>query len=319
MTRDQDHSVVSAGAVSQSSRDIRSAKRDDRTRAVTNGASGGAGGWPTALKEQFARADPQDLRRALVLVAAVTSVVVIVNVLTALADIPDLQTWEPWSWEITSAITILLSIWIPWLTTAVAPPDIALGSAWRPKAIFLAVHLPGVLALSAVHVIGFVILRGLIYDWMEAPPYEFGDRFIYELRKDFLTYCTFVALFWILEYLRRRRDEPVRPVSFDIRDGARIIRAALPDIIAVTSAGNYVEFRLSDGRRPLMRATLAAIEAELERFGFVRVHRSWLVNAARVTALEPDGSGDWTVELGAVEAPLSRRYRQALERLRSPA
>lgn len=272
-----------------------------------------------ALKERFERADPRDLRRAFVIVVAVTAVVVVVNALTNLADIPDVLTWEPWSWEITSAITIVLAIWIPWLTTAAAPPDAALGSGWRPKAAFLAVHLIGVLALSAVHVAGFVMLRSLVYDWMSAGPYEFGDRFIYELRKDFLSYSTFVATFWVLGYLRRRRDEPVRPVSFDIRDGARIIRAALPDIVAVSSAGNYVEFWLADGRRPLMRATLAAIEVELERFGFVRVHRSWLVNAARVTALEPDGSGDWTVELGGVAAPLSRRYPQALERLRSPA
>ena len=122
--------------------------------------------------------------------------------------------------------------------------------------------------------------------------------------------------FLLSAYLRRRRNEAVRPVSFDIRDGARIIRVPLADILAVSSAGNYVEFRLADGRRPLMRATLAAVEAELSRFGFVRVHRSWLVNTERVTGLRPDGSGDWTVELGAVEAPLSRRYPAALEQLR---
>ena len=84
----------------------------------------------------------------------------------------------------------------------------------------------------------------------------------------------------------------------------------------MSSAGNYVEFWLADGRRPLMRATLAAIEVELEAYGFVRAHRSWLVNGARVTGLEPDGSGDWTVELGEVRAPLSRRFPEALARLR---
>ena len=131
-----------------------------------------------------------------------------------------------------------------------------------------------------------------------------------------MTYVLLVGGFLLTAYLRRRRDEPVRPVSFDIRDGARIIRAPLGDILAVSSAGNYVEFLLADGRRPLMRATLAAVEAELSRFGFVRVHRSWLVNAERVTGLQPDGSGDWTVELGAVNAPLSRRYPAALATLR---
>ena len=117
--------------------------------------------------------------------------------------------------------------------------------------------------------------------------------------------------------LREARETPVRPVSFDIRDGARLIRAPLGDILAVASAGNYVEFILADGRRPLMRATLAAVEVELERCGFVRTHRSWLVNAARMSGLRPEGSGDWTVELGALEAPLSRRYSEALERLRA--
>ena len=85
----------------------------------------------------------------------------------------------------------------------------------------------------------------------------------------------------------------------------------------MTSAGNYVEVLLADGRRPLMRATLAAVEVELERFGFVRVHRSWLVNTGRVTGLRPEGSGDWTVELGSVEAPVSRRFPDALARLKA--
>nr|WP_246328907.1 LytTR family DNA-binding domain-containing protein [Brevundimonas lenta] len=151
---------------------------------------------------------------------------------------------------------------------------------------------------------------------MDAGPYEFGNRFIYELRKDIISYCVYVGTFWLITWVRRRRDEPVRPVSFDIRDGARIIRVPLSGILAVSSAGNYVEFWLSDGRRPLMRATLVAIEVELERFGFVRAHRSWLVNVDQVRGLRPDGSGDWTVELGAVEAPVSRRYPGALERLK---
>ncbi len=65
-----------------------------------------------------------------------------------------------------------------------------------------------------------------------------------------------------------------------------------------------------------MRSALSAVEADLADKGFVRTHRSWLVNAARVTGLKPEGSGDWTVELGALEAPLSRRFPDALARLR---
>jgi len=258
----------------------------------------------------------RDLRLAWLIVVPVTAVVVSVNALTNLSDIPGIAIWEPWVWEGTSALSIFVAMLLPWLATAAAPPDEVAAEGWRPKVRFALVHLAALLAFSAVHVAGFVLLRGLVYELMTAGPYEFGDRFIYELRKDLISYATYVATFWLIGYLRRRRDEPVRPVSFDIRDGARIIRTPLSQIVAVSSAGNYVEFWLADGRRPLMRATLAAIEVELGAFGFVRAHRSWLVNAGAVTGLRPDGSGDWTVELGAVEAPLSRRYPQALERLK---
>ncbi|HYC98869.1 LytTR family DNA-binding domain-containing protein [Brevundimonas sp.] len=281
--------------------------------AVTSGANPGTGGWPRSAP------DVRDLRTAYLFVVPVTSVVVVVNALTNLSDIPDIATWEPWVWEISSAISILVAMLLPWLATAAAPPDEAVAEGWRPKARFVLIHLAALLVFSAVHVIGFVALRKVAYDLMGAGPYEFGDRFIYELRKDLISYGTYVATFWLIGHLRRRRDEPVRPVSFDIRDGGRILRVPLSEIVAVSSAGNYAEFWLVDGRRPLMRTTLAAVEVELGGFGFVRAHRSWLVNARRVKGLRPDGSGDWTVELGVVDAPLSRRYPQALERLKTPA
>lgn len=106
------------------------------------------------------------------------------------------------------------------------------------------------------------------------------------------------------------------PASLDIRDGARLVRALVAEILAVRSAGNYAEFLLADGRRPLMRTSLAEPEARLAPLGFVRTHRSWLVNAASVTGVKPEGSGDYAVELGEVEAPLSRRFREALAILR---
>lgn len=288
-------------------------RRSPGTNGGGRGTSGG-GRWTSLLRQ----ADIRDLRTGYLIVAPVALVVVAVNALTNLADIADVAVWEPWVWEGTSALAIVgLALWIPWLTTAAAAPDEALAEGWRPKLRFAAVHLAGLLAFSGLHVAGFMWMRKAAYAAMQASPYVFGDRFVYELRKDLISYAVFVGLFWLLAVLRRRKDEPVRPVSFDIRDGGRIIRTPLSQIVAVSSAGNYVEFWLTDGRRPLMRATLAAIEVELERFGFVRAHRSWLVNAGAVTGLRPDGSGDWTVELGALEAPVSRRYPQALERLRS--
>jgi DNA-binding LytR/AlgR family response regulator len=138
------------------------------------------------------------------------------------------------------------------------------------------------------------------------------------MRKDILGYALIVGLFFLIDHLLRRPgDKPSEPSTFDIRDGAKLTRVKMEEILAVTSAGNYVEFILADGRRLLMRAPLRSVEEELTPRGFVRTHRSWLVNAGKVTTLKPEGSGDYTVELGKQSAPLSRRFPDALAKLRA--
>jgi DNA-binding LytR/AlgR family response regulator len=69
----------------------------------------------------------------------------------------------------------------------------------------------------------------------------------------------------------------------------------------------------------LIRETLAKVEADLAAAGFLRTHRSWLVNPAHVRAVTPAAAGDFKLELdGGLTAPLSRRFPAALESLRAP-
>jgi DNA-binding LytR/AlgR family response regulator len=183
----------------------------------------------------------------------------------------------------------------------------------------------GAVTLSALHVSLFVILRKLVFGVL-GRSYEFGSlaNFPYEFRKDLVGYAVGVATFWALTRLAERNDTARAPAEatqepprFDIRDGAKLIRTPVSEILAATSAGNYVEFHLADGRRPMMRISLSALEAELGPHGFVRTHRSWLVNAGQVRELRPESSGDYRVVLGPVEAPISRRFPEALSRLRA--
>ncbi|MDB5472554.1 MAG: hypothetical protein JWR84_4114 [Caulobacter sp.] len=238
-----------------------------------------------------------------------------INVLTALADMPDMDPTGPIVHEATSAVSGIALIWLPWLTLGRLPLDRP--PLWRT----LGIHAAVLLLFSALHVAGFVALRSLIYR-LGGDTYDFGDwltRFPYELRKDGFYYSLVMLCFWLLRdriIAGAMKAQPAESATFDIRDGARLVRANLADILAVSSAGNYAEFHLSDGRKPLMRASLASLEAKLGEQGFVRTHRSWLVNAARVTELTPEGSGDYAVTIGGVVAPLSRRFPEALARLR---
>ncbi len=244
----------------------------------------------------------------------IVGVINTLNVITALHAEPRLDLAWPLIWEGSSWLSLTALFWLPWVGYRLAPP---LGRPrWR-----LLLHPPMALVFALAHVAGFILLRDLAYR-MAGSVYDFGPfvpQFLYEFRKDALGYVMFIAGFALIEHLLRQQQliqTPGQTLSFDIRDGARLTRVRLSDILAVTSAGNYVEFALKDGRRLLMRKALAAVESDLEGRGFVRTHRSWLVNATLVSGLKPQGSGDYEVSLGTLAVPLSRRFRAALARLR---
>jgi hypothetical protein len=248
--------------------------------------------------------------------AALVAAINAMNVIGASRAFSGTGLLAPIVWEGSSWITVLAFFWIPWLAFRIAPPSVR--PRWK-----LVIHIPGALLFALGHVSGFIGLRALAYAAAGAH-YRIGPfwpDFAFELRKDAIGYALFiVGLAFIAHLLRQQRAgaAPAQPATFDIRDGARLTRVRLDEVLAVGSAGNYVEFVLRDGRRPMMRSSLSALEATLGPGGFVRTHRSWLVNAALVTGLRPEGSGDYAVAIDSLIVPLSRRFPDALARLKAP-
>jgi hypothetical protein len=246
--------------------------------------------------------------------AVLVGVINLLNIVSVRRDAPQIGLLAPFIWEGSSWVTLLCFFWIPWLAWRFAPPLV------RPRARLL-IHIPADLAFSLGHVLGFIGLRELVY-WLLGGHYTFGPfwtYFPYELTKDTLGYALFVAGFTLFDHMLRQQtliETPGQTLTFDIRDGAKFTRVRLDELLAIASAGNYVEFVLRDGRRLLMRSPLTALETELSPRGFLRTHRSWLVNAKHVTALKPEGSGDYSIELGSLSVPLSRRFPDALARLK---
>ncbi|MEZ5939522.1 MAG: LytTR family DNA-binding domain-containing protein [Hyphomonadaceae bacterium] len=282
---------------------------------MTNGGANFRIGWPPFI-----------------VVCVVSLVVAVVNATSALLDMDDRQArlaaWEPWVWELSSVVVLLpLALGLSWAIWRWPPP---LGSRRTMDwARFAGVHLAGSVAFSALHVGGMVLIRMLAYRTMAGWEYAFDSRhgglalaLVYEWRKDALSYAAICLPFWGWRYLRALREarstEPAAPAGGDerieIRDGGRTRLIAPADIVWLEAAGNYVEIHLASGAH-LARGTLASFEAKLAPLGFVRVHRSRLVNRTRVAAFRPTPSGDLelTLDDGRTLAA-SRRYRAALER-----
>jgi two-component system LytT family response regulator len=90
------------------------------------------------------------------------------------------------------------------------------------------------------------------------------------------------------------------------------------DVEWVEAEGNYAALH-AGGRVHLVRHTMKGLEARLDAATFARVHRSAIVNVARVTRAEPMGHGEYRLHLrsgACVET--SRGYSEkVLEMLRA--
>jgi two-component system LytT family response regulator len=99
-----------------------------------------------------------------------------------------------------------------------------------------------------------------------------------------------------------------------IRSIGRISFVAVDDVTWFEAEGNYVRLHTASAK-PLVRETLSRLERELDPERFVRVHRSAMVNLARVRELERQATGDHTLVLDTgARLTVSRSYRDAFER-----
>ena len=125
--------------------------------------------------------------------------------------------------------------------------------------------------------------------------------------------------FWqVATELRASSGQDLVPAMTDripVKTHGRVMILNVPEIDWVEADGDYVSVHVG-AKCWLLRETIAAAEARLALSGFVRIHRSTLVNIGRVRELLPLSKGEFTVVLlNGTELKLSRNYRFALERL----
>ena len=117
------------------------------------------------------------------------------------------------------------------------------------------------------------------------------------------------AWFWV--YVGKPQ-EPPRPgaTQLMIKSRGKEIYVAARDIIYLKAEGNFTELLKTDGSVLLHHLPMGKIMGRPPE-GFIRVHRSYVVNRAHVTALRSaEGSKYWLELKGAENIPVSR-YRVA--------
>ncbi len=100
-----------------------------------------------------------------------------------------------------------------------------------------------------------------------------------------------------------------------IRAGKKILFIDSADIIAVEAEGHYVLLQHKSGSY-MLHESISAMAEKLSLFGFVRIHRSSLVNAAFVEEIQPLSTGEYVLRVrGGKKYIVTRTYKRNLHLL----
>jgi hypothetical protein len=100
-----------------------------------------------------------------------------------------------------------------------------------------------------------------------------------------------------------------------IRAKGRILFIDAVDVIAVEAKGNHV-LLLHTSSSHMLRESISTMEEKLNLHGFVRIHRSVLVNAALVEEIHLSSTGEYVLRVrGGREFTATRTYKKNLRLL----
>jgi two-component system LytT family response regulator len=119
-----------------------------------------------------------------------------------------------------------------------------------------------------------------------------------------------IRVFRQLEVIAKRQ-----PPRIAFKAKGRILFLDLAEIVAVQAEGNYVSLRHQ--RNPyLLRESLSSMAEKLKPYGFIRIHRSVVVNISAVEEIQPLPTGEYRLCVkGGKEYLATRTYKDNLREL----
>ncbi len=120
-------------------------------------------------------------------------------------------------------------------------------------------------------------------------------------------------LMQVLRQLEAMAKRPAPRIAFKAKGS--ILLLDLADILAVQAEGNYVSLH----HRPnpyLVHESLSSMAEKLKPYGFIRIHRSVVVNISAVEEIQPLRTGEYKLRVrGGKEYLVTRTYKHNLRDL----
>jgi two-component system LytT family response regulator len=113
----------------------------------------------------------------------------------------------------------------------------------------------------------------------------------------------------------RDRDRGRRRSRFVVRRGSTHTFVPVSEVDWIDAVDNYLQLHVA-GRVHLVRSTMKDVERQLDPSAFLRVHRSAIVNIARIVAVDSHPAGGYLVRLAdGTRLRTSRQYASGVRAL----
>jgi two-component system LytT family response regulator len=119
----------------------------------------------------------------------------------------------------------------------------------------------------------------------------------------------------LVEILPQLKAASQKTPRIAIKTKGRVLFISPGDVCAVEAQGNYVLLQRQSGSY-LLRESISAIAEKLNPYGFIRIHRSVLVNSSFVEEIQPCSTGEYVIRIkGGKEYTVTRTYKKNLKSL----
>jgi two-component system, LytTR family, response regulator len=102
-------------------------------------------------------------------------------------------------------------------------------------------------------------------------------------------------------------NEPVIQSSIFVKDGTKLVKIRLNEILYIEGLKDYVAIYTKD-KKVVTLQTLKSLEVQLGAHQFIRVHHSYIVSFESIDTIDKE-----KIQIGKVWIPISDTYRKSFK------
>ncbi len=182
--------------------------------------------------------------------------------------------------------------------------------------VFIDIQMPG---LTGLQLIGSLENKPLVifitaYKQYALESYDLAvvDYLVKPVALDrFIKACNRAKELHELKSMKQQPAETQTKEYFFVNVDYSQVKLMFDDIIFIEGLRDYIKINLKSTKRPLVvRSSLKAIEIELPDNKFIRIHKSYLVSVAEITAVRKT-----SVFIKEMELPVGETYGEVIEKI----